>query len=285
MRGVRGLSLTETVVAIFLLSVAMLLVINLMHVSIRYQGMNRRQATGMLLAQKLLDAVRAWAWEAPGGIYNYHASWAPWQGASLTDPDFPGYTAQVDAQPGSVILQSPCTGLESIYAPLNRRLTASVVPVRVQVQWDANDPTRRVSLVSYVGEPPPRTPITVTVTRAGGPGDPVPPDGVVDFTVQASDANGAPISDLVYRWSVESTAPNPGDVPGLGTVLDSELLTPPPAAPPFLAPRDGTAAKLQHVYRRKDTSWAYAPGFCKMRARARVCGVDYWGESLVLLGP
>jgi hypothetical protein len=275
--------MTEAIVSIFLLSSVVIMVMTMLNASLRYQGQAQRRAMAAMLGRKTFEQVRAWAWESPGGALNFSGDWAAYDGASLTDPDHPDYTIEVNARPGTATLYSPCSSLESGYGSRARRLDASLVPVSVKVRWQEGSTPQELEMVSFVGEPP-RQISSVLVTRVHGPSDPVPREGVVEFSAQALDGAGQPLPDVMFRWYVEPTAPNSGDDPGLGTLLPPWG---PPVVPPLPeTPRHGRRASLKHSYIRSDgVTWGYSEGFCRVIAVAISRGQEVRGQQIVRLAP
>ncbi|MEW6278399.1 MAG: hypothetical protein AB1758_07260 [Candidatus Eremiobacterota bacterium] len=268
----RGVTLTETILSVFVLTAGMLLVVNLLHTSLRYQSQIEERALGARLARLTLARVRAWAWENSGGAFNFYGNWAPYAGTTSTDPAYPGFTIRVDADPTGRALFSPCSTLEQTYASLPRRLTRAVVPVRVRVERPGSDP---VILVSYVGAPP-VTLQPLTVTLAGG-ATPLAQDATVTLAVSASDGSGTSVDGLAYSWSVEPT----GTTPALGTlVVDTDGDGRPDM------PRDGSQIVFQHRYRKPDgVTYLHKDGQCKVIARTRHHGRDVTGEIVLDLQP
>lgn len=246
----------------------------LMHNSLRYLRMASQRVEATAIAQSTMDEIRAWAWQTSAGTHNYHSDWSTYRG--VVRP-VAGYRVRMDASPGSVTLASPCTTLETVHGANARFLRSSVVPVRVQVEWDPPIRANRVTLVSYVGEPP-RTIQSVTVTR-GGSGDPVPRNAQVDFAVEASDPQGRVIEDLMFRWYVEPTGVNPG----LATLFPPWGPPLSPAVPP--GARDGSATSLKNTVRLENGSWGFSPGSVRVRARARLHGLDSLGETTAVMAP
>ncbi|MEW6284106.1 MAG: hypothetical protein AB1758_36165, partial [Candidatus Eremiobacterota bacterium] len=86
----RAVSLTEVLIAIFLLSAAFLLVTNLFHAGMRYHRQADDRLTATRLAQNKLEEIAGWARGRTGTSYNFF-DWTPYAGASGTFPDAPGY--------------------------------------------------------------------------------------------------------------------------------------------------------------------------------------------------
>lgn len=269
----RAVTLAETLVAVFLLVAGIMVVVNLLHAALRYQTRSEQRALAALLARRTLNQVRAWAWSRPGSSFNFHGNWAAYNGVTLTDPNFPGLTVRVDANPAGRTLFSPATPLEQTYASLPRQLDRAVVPVRVRVDAPGMTP---LILVSYVGEPP-LTIGTLTINRVAGASGTLAQDDTVTLEAQALDPGGAPIPGLVYFWSVEPCGTNPS----LGTLLTDTDYDGLPDLP-----RDGTRIVFTHRYHMADgILWLHKAGQCRVYAITLHQGREYRAETVLDLAP
>ncbi|MEW6282590.1 MAG: hypothetical protein AB1758_28530 [Candidatus Eremiobacterota bacterium] len=68
----RGLSLLETVIALFILSAAIMLVVNLMHASLRHKARLEKRTQATLLASRVMAELRSWARDP----INFATGWA-----------------------------------------------------------------------------------------------------------------------------------------------------------------------------------------------------------------
>ena len=265
----QGLSLFEAIVSLFILTASVLMSVTLLHNSLRYQRMAKQRIEATALAEQTLDEVRAWAWQKSSGSFNYLGSWSLYQG---TVRSVAPYRVRIDASPATVQLASPCKTLESVVPTARAKLlTSSVVPVRVRVEWDPPSPSHAVVIFTYVGEPPRVVVPPLQITRTAG-SDPLPINGRADFAVEARDAGGNVIQDLMFQWYVEPVGANPG----MGTMF-------PPFGPQFTPPvapqaRHGRTASLKHTVRLEDGSWDWAPGDVRLRARTGLHGRESFGE-------
>jgi hypothetical protein len=212
-------------VAIFLIVSSVMVTTSLFHSGLRYARMSQTRATAAIFGRKVMQQVRSWAREAA----NYDSDWSAYQGAELTDPDYPGFVARVACQPGGRDLLCPSSELEGMYGSTAYSIPRATVPIRVTVIW--GQPEQQLSLVSQIGEPERELPAdpSVLVSRVSGPGDPVPPAAEVGFTAQLRDSAGDPIPGVSFSWSLVP-------VTGNATLLKGS------------APRDGSAMTLKHEY-------------------------------------
>ncbi len=286
-----GFSLVETVLAYFLLAGAIYLIVGLFHGGLRAHSRSQRLTEAARVAESTLARVRAWASDP----IHFSSPWSGYNGVTFADPDLPGYQVRVDCRPpspDSLDLFSPCRSLEASYLALgiDRCMKASVVPVRIQVSWGRSyqdqvtvwthiaEPERALAASPTLvgGEltiPPGPAPHPLVVRRVGGPPDPVPRNGEVEFEAQLNDARGIPIRDVMFEWYVVP-------VTGNATLVDSQL---DPAQP-----RSGTTRRVRHCYAQNPSTgaWRYAPGAIRLRARARYHGVEVLQLSEeVVLGP
>ena len=203
-----GMSLAETVISIFLLLVGALACLELVILATRHQATSASEMQAMQLAEKTMDSIRRWAYDP----HNY-LDWSPYDNDTYTDPAYPHFQVQVKSSPkfGPI---SPNGGLEKKFAPDVRRLTDSLVAVKIKVQWGRG---RETSLVSYVGEPTwaVRDPLPIMIQRIGGPSDPVPIDGVTSWTCDLYNSDGQAIPGVAFEWTVvpldDATHPKPGN--------------------------------------------------------------------------
>ncbi|MEW6282730.1 MAG: hypothetical protein AB1758_29235 [Candidatus Eremiobacterota bacterium] len=239
----RALSLTEVVLASFLLLAVLLAVSQLMVSSARASRASEASARATMFAEAVLAEIRRWA-ETPA---NFRSNWSPYDGAVLTDPDFPGLQARVAVEEGGRRLYSPCSGLESLNPADPVTLDRSVVAVRVQVDWDPLNPAHRVRLVTLLDEPD-RSPVSIRVTRSG-PGDPIPQEGEITLTAELIDAAGNPVPDATFDWSVLP-------VTGNGRFVSSTT------------PRSGVSGIYKHNYIPPLGPPRYVPGSLNLQVRA-----------------
>lgn len=260
----RAFSLMETVIALFVLVAGVILSVSLVHQSLKIQGDVRQQVVATEIARNTLARVRDWAAaDAGGGVSNFNTSWAIYNGGSFQDPTYPGFTIQVDSRPTPLTIYSPCSTFETVFTPLEKSIERSIVPVEIQVSWS----NQRVSILSYVGEPPRslQSPLNLTITAGSAP---LNANDTLTLSVESRDTNGNLVEDLVYEWYVNPIEPGWG----LGTLVRTNM------------PRDGSSIQFQHRVVLRDGTLGQAPGTCRVRVRTVYSGVETWGEiDLVLL--
>lgn len=196
----RGLSLAETVLAVFILVGAMVVFALLMHSMLNYGTRSQQRAMAALAAQKRLEEIREWA----NTGNNFFSGW-PSDGQSTTDPTFPGITLLSEVEDHT--LRSPSTELES-KSGSPREIVESCKKVRVTASWAQDDgrPLRLVTLMAAPNrEPNPQLTLSGVVPASLAPG--------TSFTqgVTARDTSGNLLHDLFYQWSSLPTGTNPGN--------------------------------------------------------------------------
>jgi len=220
-----GLNLTETIIAVFLISLGVLTVAALIQAGLVANRKAERAFLAAFLAEKHLERVRAYASTTPN-----FANWSSLDGVASPDPEFPEYTVQVDSELTTVF--SPSTSLEArVPAADRRQLTQSYRKVRVRVSWDPADPKESVELYTLVGAPADRELASITLTAGGSVPDPLAQNATVPFSAVGRDASGEVIPDLFFDWSVNTQS-------SVGSFANVS--------------RDGSDATFMHWYR-KDT--------------------------------
>lgn len=253
------MSLSETVLALFLLTATMLLFVSSFHRALAYRRWSERQLEATLLARSELDRLRLWARDPA----HFDSDWSAVLG-SRTRADHPGL--QISVYRGSVReLFSPASPLES---PLGdpRRFPASAYPVAVQVGWSGG-PRDRVRLTSLVTEPDrlaPADSLTVRVDRVSGP-TPLSGQQEADFRATALLPGGAPV-DAMFVWSLVPLSGNASLLPPIS--------------------RDGRQVRLKNALRVLRTGgWQVWPGQVRLRASTTYFGRSFEGTTVVDLGP
>lgn len=213
----RGLSLAETIIAIFLLVASFLVITNLFHAGLRYIHKVEARHLAVLVAQNKIEEVRDWARLAA----NFQA-FGTLDGDSGSDTLYPGYTWRLEVE--DLVARSPSTRMEEIAPGQERELRSTLKKLEVSVDWE----TESITLVTYVAAPTgewrPTTPLVMTAV--GGIPNPVPVGGTIDFQVQGFGTSG-PLDDLMFRWSVRPLTGN-------GTITAQS--------------RDGRTATFQNSY-------------------------------------
>lgn len=230
-RNRTALSLVETVIAIFMLAAQILLVSGMVAQFNRGQRSHRLRHRATALGQQKMDEIRAWA-RNPA---NYLSNWAAYKNQSA-GPIEDTFTVETDCNPTGQPLYSPCLGLEAQYDVRAKRMTRSVVPVKVSVIWDPSSPSGRIDLCSLVGEPP-RTGATMSIAPDTAFTEPIVANGEFGFKATVVDGNNRPIEDIQFQWRVKPVAPLPTDTPGNASLLPSPT-------------RSMESARARHVFRR-----------------------------------
>ncbi len=209
---VRGLSLAETVIGLFLLTFGMLVAIRLFDAGLQHQATIERRALATKLAEKSMARVRAWARisippNTASSSYNFdQASWAPAVPAS--DPDYPGFSVAVKTS--NLTLYSPCSEFEAPYTATGeaREMTRSARSVKISVT-DPTNPRFSVDLVSWVTDPARHldhvtmTPVAGTIPAefepAGSLTSPAP-NSWIEFKATGHFSDGSEVPDLMFDW-------------------------------------------------------------------------------------
>lgn len=259
-----GLTLTETVIATFILLAGFLIISALYFSSLRQQSQVDAATLSTLVAEKALEDVRVWA-QTPANFDTLETVYNPYNAEDQ------GFQIAIEARP-AVAIASPCSQLETAFAAAERRMmTQSYKPVQVRVSQGS----KSLVLDTLIGDPPrePRDPLPVTVSPSTP--IPVPPaslarDANIFFTASLVDTAGQPIPDIFFTWSL---AP----VSGTGAFM-----------PP--SPRDGRGQTFSHRMMMPDGTWSYAPGVddppnpiqpstCRVTANCLYRGQEYTGDS------
>ncbi|MCA9781601.1 MAG: hypothetical protein KC800_33010 [Candidatus Eremiobacteraeota bacterium] len=252
----RAFSLLETLIAIFLIVMALLVVTRLMHQSLQRGTAVERRLTATLFAQDKLEEIRAWALD-PG---NFHGDWSSWDGATFTHPDFPDY--QVRTSLSEQPLSTPSRLLEEVYPPDRQRiLNEACKGVTVECWW-SDDQRDRIELNTLVGAPSDtfRLPNSIEITPSA---QTLAKDSSASFTAKAFDSGGREIKGLTFSWFIVPKS-------GTGTLVGQS--------------RDGRTAEIGHwLYALDGTSHTFAPGLCEFAVRARFNGVEAVGSAEVQL--
>lgn len=197
----RGYTLTEAIIATFLLIASLMVAARLFHSSMRYGVWIENKALASVVAEKRMAELRRWA--------DTHSGWAGYPTGN--DPNFPIYTVTTRLE--NATLASPSTSLEAGFsAP--RTFTSSLRQAIVEVTWDSGGgPNNSVVLTSLLRDPRRGWRAANPVVISGAIPPSVGPATTVTFTAQGFHPGGA-IDDLCFSWSVEPEFPNAG----LGTI-------------------------------------------------------------------
>lgn len=254
----------ETIIALVLLTGALLLVTALMNRSNRYQQRSESLLDAAALADKVMADVRAWARIDT----NYDGSWSFWDGKLVTDPDYPGLQAKVDIKVVNQTIYSPDNPTELAFGSKAREMRKGSVTVRIAAAKDVTSPVGRLIIWTLIAPPTPVTdpskPCTVVVTMAGS--GPMPVGSTRGFSAEAYDGNGRLLPPCCFEWRVKSGS---GQANG-GTPS-----------------RDGRSYSISHTETRDlappATGSEPAGGDVTVEADARIMGKVWTGSTGVIL--
>lgn len=243
----RGLSLAETIVALFLLTAGVLVAVTAFQRSLVYQRDSTRLRQAGLLAQNYFAQLARYRDLYPGS--NWPAYWSGYAPDRFREEPF---AVEVRCTVPEVL--SPCASLEQPYAGRARRLPDSAVQVEILLDWGG--PQRQFR---YVGLLAPPTPVlqSVRLTRLGSGS--LAQNGHAVWQAEALDGSGYAIPGACFRWSVDTDGST--HQPGMGTLNPT-------------ADRSGREMWVFHRIYRPDEVVAYAPGRVKVTAVCRLNGVE-----------
>lgn len=244
----RGVSLAETLIALFLLAGVVLVLVSLLHSLLRYGRQVEMQSMAALAANKRIEQIRDWARQKSGAIYQFENVVTTYNGVQTTDADFPQFRLTTSA--AWKALDKPGTALEQNYTD-KQRLARSAVWVQVTVAWGSG---RSLKVSSLLGAPARRPDPALVISQVNG-GNPLAANASAVFQVAAKDAGGQSLPDLTYRWYLRPEGGN---------------------ASVALELRDSSQARVTNRVRWPDGTFKPAPGLCRVEARAL-----YRGEELV----
>jgi len=190
-----GLSLIETVLAVFVLLVVFLIFGTLLQWVLSSSRRGDEMATAARLAENRLAELRDWSFQPNGSSDNFRAG--AWGALATPVEAESGYRTSVALVASQCY--APTTNLESAFAN-PRTMSSACKRVRVRVQWG----NQSYDLYSQLTAPPvtPKQPLSsnIQVTITGG--TTLASGASIVLTAQARDVNDSPIEDLVYQWTV-----------------------------------------------------------------------------------
>lgn len=240
----QGVTLLETLIALFVLLSAFVIILSLFLKSTDYQVNVETKVFSVAFGETVLDDIKVWA----SDYTNYSGDWSSWN--SVTLPEYPGYEARVAVVQPSV--PDPCSALEA----------GKPVPEQVVM----NDSFRDLTLVVFhnggeqtqihtrLAEPERRIQ-EIKVEALGGTS--IAPNTESNFKATMLDSNNEPVEDIVFRWTLEA-------VTGNGSVR--------PQIP------DSSVGIVRNAYVGFDGLTRIVPGTCRLVASARYRGREYFGE-------
>lgn len=260
MKRRRAVSLAETIVALFLLTGVVLVLVTLLHTLLRYGHRVEMQSLAALAAEKRIEQIRDWARKKPGANYNFENLVSNYAGTVTSDPQFPGL--QLTTQAGWQPLDLEGSSFEQPEVD-KKRLNTSAALVRVSAVWIAGGGGHSVVVTSLIAAPARLPNSTLTITQVNG-GSPITGLGTGVFRVSAKDSGNQPLPDLSYRWYI---------LPQTGN------------ASVTLNRRDTTEAKVANQVRHADGTFGPTSGTCQLEARATYRGQELTGTFSVSLAP
>ena len=214
----RGLSLAETVVALFVLVVACLGCVQMFHFGLRSGSVTEKRSVAAFLANKRLTQLQVWAKDP-----THFSSWSGFPNGA--DADFPDYGLQTTVSDYTAF--SPCSGVQGSTV---RQLTKSLKRVQIDVSYPPFTAADHLKVVSLIGEPPhPLAGLTVLVDDSAI-SNPVPPAPFTqNLSAQVRDGSNTVIQDMMFDWYVDPDTGNGNIVPaadGKNASFSNEILTP-----------------------------------------------------------
>ncbi len=235
--GNRGLSLTEVIISLFLLSFVALSILSMFQTGFIAQKRIQRGNQANFIMESLTSEIREWATDYD----NFISSW-PLYNRTYPAPENPDFTITVRAihkgLPAlSRPLYSPSEELESQWVtnPRGPRvMPTAIVPVEISVSWSPS-PSDRVTSMFYVGEPY-RDPTGAVATVTGPTPNSVGVGASTEASISVVDASNRPFENLLFRWEFDSRyLEHAPDSLRDGRTLRMTRLPDPPN-PPFIAP-------------------------------------------------
>lgn len=245
----------------YILVVAMLALVALMHSSLRTSSVVELRNRVRLAADRKLREIEHWAWSREAGMRNFDTNPEDWAGSwgrvgtfsDALDPDL-SFTVRVAA----VDLHSPSRSLETVAGASQRVISRAVR--RVTVEVSAPRGAARSSLTTLIGEGPDRewaATESLRIETVGSFPNPLPPDEGATFRVRAYDRDGREIPGMLFRWYLRP-------LDGNGTVTQT---------------RDGRQATFRNVYFRANGSRTHTGGRCRLMVRAVLNGVERTAQT------
>ncbi|MFN8608946.1 MAG: hypothetical protein U0931_15540 [Vulcanimicrobiota bacterium] len=249
------MSLVETVLALFLLTVGMLLLVQIFLFGLRYTRRAEKRALAATIAQKHLSQLRVWARQG----HNF-GSWTAPQVGQQPDSEFPGYQVKVTIAPHAIY--SPATALEQVRSLTPRKMSNSAVLASVTA-WEAGSPDQKAELWSLIGEPEKAFASDALVIQATQTA--FSHGAQADFSVKALDSTGVEYPDVFFQWYVQPKGGN-------GTVVSQS--------------RDGKTARFQHaVFPDLAAAPIFIDGKVDLVARAIIRGKEVESSLELTLTP
>ncbi len=235
----------ETLVALFVLLSAFVIILTLFIKSTDYQVNVETKVFSVAFGETVLDDIKVWA----NDYNNYSGDWSTW--SSVTLPEYSGYEARVAVVQPSV--PDPCTSLEEGKPVAERVIMGdSFRDVTVVVFHNGGE---QFELHGRVPEPERAIQEIKIEVLAGGTS--IAPNTESTFKATMLDSNNNSVEDIVFRWTLEA-------VTGNGSVR--------PEVP------DSSVGIVRNAYVGFDGLTRIVPGTCRLIASARYRGREYFGE-------
>jgi len=265
------MTITEAVIALFLIAYCALTVFQLLNLGVNIDGRAERAECAVAVASRHMQRLRQWA-ETPA---NFESDWSTQVGTSV-DAEFPEYQVTVEAT--SETLYSPCSQLESNWAPPSnpvddrRKMPNTFKKVLITASWKPGSASSQVTIVSLVGAPSQRL-ATLNIQTTSPYNVPMNHDEAVNATVVAQDAGGNNLKDVFFRWWHRPTSVS-GSVGSF---------------PPTGQTRDGRTTQFKHFYCIQTVSGisqpVYGPAGNLTVSVAGRCCADVGGDLTLQMGP
>lgn len=254
--GRRGLSLVETLIAIFIITFAVLEMAALFRSLLDGAKRANKVTLANVLASKRMEEIIYWA-----GEDDNFKDWSSIDGAKVSDSQYPDFVIQSDSE--AVVQYSPCSLTELRFPVAEQRIMkSSARKVRVRVTWSPTNIRNQVILHSLVGAPLPE--LDKVVIKGSIPGTIGPSGSSVALTVRGEDAAGKVISDLFFDWTLMAGTGN-------GELQPS---------------RDGRSVEVvDRVYNEIDATYKAVPGTATLRVMATGGGIFRKQVKIVDFGP
>jgi type II secretory pathway pseudopilin PulG len=243
----RGLSLLETVIALFILVSAFAIVATLFFRSNRALVQIEEKAVAVAFAETVLDDIRVWARDP----IHFATGWGTWSDVQMSE--FPNCRARVTAVTPSTY--TPCTQLESGKpAPQQREMLSTFRDLEIVVEYQDREVFR---LHTRIAEPDRRADSVEVVLLSGssslGAWD------TATYQARLIDDTGNVIEDVSFHWSMLPDEKGNGTVRGLNTSYAEGQVT--------------------NVFRGFDGVDRQITGPCRAEAVARYRGLEISGQS------
>jgi type II secretory pathway pseudopilin PulG len=247
----RGTTLIESVLALFLLTVASLLVVNLFQTALQRSRAGEQEHVARLIAERTLADIRGWSAE---GNFRTISDLSTYHGLSYKDPEHSLYQVDVSFTPETLDIY--CSSLEAAFPGDERTMTESCAKAEVTVSWASGMGSRNITLVTLVPESPR---IIDRIVVSGAPPN-MTADEKIDLTAQAFDTKGAEIKDIQFAWWIEAQT-------GIGRLTPS---------------RQTNTAVFTNRARLRNGTTAVVNGTCRIAVFAAYDGQEVVGYSPVI---